>query len=455
MRVSTVRLAFVALVGLASAAPQGLVGVLLGGANKAPLPSDDPFYTAPSGYESAAPGAILRSRPVPSALSLFQTIPLNLKGAWQFLYRTTDSLGNPIATVTTVLVPNNADPEKLISYQVAEDSGGEINCAPSYTLQTGTNTTYAGTGGIEAALIAAALNQGWIVVSPDWEGPKSTFVAGKQAGYATLDSIRAALASGATTSVSSKAKVQMWGYSGGALASEFAAELQTKYAPEIPFVGMAIGGVTPNVENVFNTINKGPFAGLSAAGFLGLGNAYPDFGAFVQQSLKPEKADAFNQAGRQCFYADVKTYAGQDVFTYFKQGKTIFQDPIVQRTIKEGATMGLTGTPTMPIFVYKSVRDEISPIADTDKLVQQFCNAGVSIDYVREELGEHFTQAATSVGDIINFLIARFNGVPQSGCTTRTTFNDLLNSGNVATFGPALLQVLLNAVGVPLGPNHF
>jgi len=68
----------------------------------------------------------------------------------------------------------------------------------------------------------------------------------------------------------------MWGYSGGALASEWAAELQTKYAPEISFVGMAIGSVTPNVEIVFNTINKGLFAGqpgLSAAGFLGLGNA--------------------------------------------------------------------------------------------------------------------------------------------------------------------------------------
>lgn len=329
MKTSSIKFALFALAGLVSAAPKGLVGSLLGGGSKPIPPSDDPFYTPPIGFESAKPGAILRSRAVPSALSLFQLIPLNLKGSWQLLYRTTDSLGNPTATVTTVLVPKNADTKKLLSYQVAEDSGGEINCAPSYTLQTGSNTTYAGTGGIEAALIAAALNQGWIVNTPDWEGPKSTFVAGLQAGYATLDGVRAALSSGSLTSVSSDAKVQMWGYSGGALASEWAAELQANYAPEIPFVGMAIGGITPNVENVFNTINKGLFAGIAAAGFLGLGNAYPDFGNYVQQSLVPAKAAAFNQAGEQCFYADVVGYAGQDVYTYFKQGQDIFRGKLL------------------------------------------------------------------------------------------------------------------------------
>jgi hypothetical protein len=317
MRTSSIKVALLALAGLASAAPKNLFGRAI------PPPSDDPFYVAPSGYESSAPGTILRSRPVPSALSLFQTIPLNLKGAWQLLYRTTDSQGNPIATVTTVLVPKNADPKKLVSYQVAEDSGGEINCAPSYTLQTGSDTTYAGTGGIEAALIAAALNQGWIVNSPDWEGPKSTFITGKQAGYATLDGIRAALASGETTSVSSDAKVQMWGYSGGALASEFASELQSGYAPEIPFVGMAIGGVTPNVSNVLTTISGGLFAGIAAAGFIGLGNAYPDFGTYVQDSLIEATKDEFNQGGKQCFNADVKQFAFQDMFKYFKQGEKV------------------------------------------------------------------------------------------------------------------------------------
>jgi hypothetical protein len=281
MRSFPIKFALLPLAGLASAAPQGgVLGAIGGAVGKKPIPpSDDPFYLPPAGFESAKPGQILNSRPVPSALSLFQLIPLQLKGAYQLLYRTTDARGNPTVTVTTVLVPKNADPKKVVSYQVAEDSGGEINCAPSYTLQTGSEATYAGTGGIEAALIAAALNQGWIVSSPDWEGPKSTFVDGLGAGQATLDSIRAALSSENITSVSPQAKVQMWGYSGGALASEWASELQTTYAPEVPIIGQVLGGVTPNVTSVIDTINKGLFAGIAAAGILGLGSAYPDFGA--------------------------------------------------------------------------------------------------------------------------------------------------------------------------------
>jgi hypothetical protein len=116
--------------------------------------------------------------------------------------------------------------------------------------------------------------------------------------------------------------------------------------------------------------------------------------------------------------------------------------------------MGTHGTPSMPIFVYKSINDEISPIADTDKLVQQFCNAGTSITYVRDSFGEHFTQAATSTGDVLNYLTDRFNGVPIKGCVTRNAFNDALDPGAPGKLGVALTMVLLNALSVPVGPYH-
>lgn len=104
MRSSAIKIALLTLAGVTTAAPQGgVLGAIGGLVGKKPIPpSDDPFYTPPAGFESAKPGQILNSRPVPSALSLFQLIPLQLKGAYQLLYRTTDALGNPSATVTTV-----------------------------------------------------------------------------------------------------------------------------------------------------------------------------------------------------------------------------------------------------------------------------------------------------------------------------------------------------------------
>jgi hypothetical protein len=51
--------------------------------------------------------------------------------------------------------------------------------------------------------------------------------------------------------------------------------------------------------------------------------------------------------------------------------------------INNSATMGRHGTPGLPVFAYMSVGNEISPIADTDKLLQQFCDQGISVTYVR------------------------------------------------------------------------
>jgi hypothetical protein len=177
-------------------------------------PSEDPFYQPPPGYEDAAPGEILAYRKTPAKLAAFQKIPLNLKETWQVSYRSTDALGQPQVSVSTIIIPYNADYSKVVSYQIAEDAA-YINCAPSYVLQTGSNTTYAGTGSIEVLLMAGALSKGWIVSTPDWEGPQSSFIEGFQAGQSTLDSIRAALSSTSFTGIEPSADVQMWGYSGG------------------------------------------------------------------------------------------------------------------------------------------------------------------------------------------------------------------------------------------------
>ena len=177
-------------------------------------PSEDPFYQAPAGYENASPGDILAFRKAPAKLAAFQTIPLTVQEVWQVSYRTADALGNPQVSVSTIIIPYNADFSKVISYQIAEDAA-YINCAPSYVLQTGSNTEYAGTGSIEVLLMAGALKQGWVVSTPDWEGPASSFIEGFQAAHSTLDSIRAALKSTSFTGIKPSAAVQMWGYSGG------------------------------------------------------------------------------------------------------------------------------------------------------------------------------------------------------------------------------------------------
>lgn len=211
-------------------------------------PSQDPWYTAPDGYESASPGAILRNRTAPS--SVLQAVGSNCSAAYQLLYRTTASQGNATFAVTTVLVPQ--DPTTaLLSYQIPYDSA-YINSSPSYTLSQQVDSD-----------IKVALGKGYFVTVPDYEGPLASFTAGHMSGYATLDAVRATLNGADLYGLLDDTLYATWGYSGGALATEWAAELQADYASELSFAGSAMGGLTPNVTSVLETINMKISAGLA------------------------------------------------------------------------------------------------------------------------------------------------------------------------------------------------
>ncbi|KAJ3493172.1 hypothetical protein NLG97_g4902 [Lecanicillium saksenae] len=411
-------------------------------------PSDDPFYTPPSGFERAAPGAILRSRAVPNPLAILNLLPVKLHGAYQLLYRTTDTRGNPQATVTTVMVPENADTAKLLSYQIAEDAPW-INCAPSYALQGFNNPLNGVTGNAEIILMIAALKQGWIVNTPDYEGPDAAFSSGIQAGQATLDSVRAALASGNITGISSSARYQMWGYSGGSIASEWAAELQPSYAPELEFAGAAFGGLIPNLTEAALTMNKGPATGLIPSAILGLAAAYPNLDYLFDKVLVPSKAAAFKQAKNQCLAANAAQFAFQDMFTYSKYRlEDIFRFPEVLAALNETGYMGMHGVPKMPLYIYNGVLDELAPIAGSDTVVEKLCAQGAEIHYMRHLLSEHGVEAVTGIGGAFLFLKDRFDGVPlKGGCVTKTELQGVFTPGAVEVLGSIVVDALLALLG--------
>lgn len=101
-------------------------------------PSKDPFYDQPSNIGTYAPGEMIRSREVSNRLATWILLPesMNVKSVYQYLYRTTNSVGDPVAAAATLLIPHNSDPSKLLAYQTAYDSAN-IDCSPSYTLRYG------------------------------------------------------------------------------------------------------------------------------------------------------------------------------------------------------------------------------------------------------------------------------------------------------------------------------
>ncbi|KAE8381657.1 secretory lipase-domain-containing protein [Aspergillus bertholletiae] len=422
-------------------------------ANRSPVvpPSADPFYKPPSGYENTAPGTILRHRSVPNPIALIGPIKLRITAAYQILYRSTDNWDNATTAVTTVLIPENANTSRLLSYQMPEDSAS-VDCAPSYILQTGiTDSDIFSKGSIQSHtfLFRAALEKGWIVSIPDHEGPKAAYLANRRAGHAVLDGIRAVLDSAPFTGISPSASVAMWGYSGGSLASGFAAELQPTYAPDLDMiVGAALGGLIGDIEVVTYTINNGPFVGINFGGFNGIAHEYPDIAALYEEQLIESKKEEFYRANHNCFVANLIDYAFQDTFSYFKD-PNILGYPQMQQALKDN-NLGLN-PPTMPIFVYKGAFDQISPINSTEIVVSRYCAGGTVVNYKDVLTHEHAFLQMDGILEPLAWLEKRMNGdALDTHCSRTNELLPLSEPGSLGEIPPTVQGVVGDVVGTVL-----
>lgn len=342
------------------------------------------------------------------------------------LYRTTGAQGQPMATGSLVLVPKIASPRPhrpLVSYQVAEDSLA-LKCAPSYQLQAGVPPDNLVVQA-EVLLINGLLQHGWAVVVPDYQGPKSAYGAGVQAGQLTLDSIRAAESFAPAKLNGARTEVGMMGYSGGAIATGWAAELQPSYAPELNVKGVVEGGVPADLTVALKTLNGGIFGGYALAGALGAGRAYPELGQLIDSILTPEGKDLAKRFGQSCNMMIVL----QGFFKDIKKLSTIpepFEHPIAKKVLADNK-MG-QHLPSAPMFVYHSVNDELVPVKPVDDLVKSYCANGVRVSYQRDQLSEHIVLVGTGAPLALAWLQDRMNGKPaESGCKTTTHTSMLAN----------------------------
>lgn len=391
--------------------------------SSAPLPpSRDPWYKAPDGYVSKPPGSILRMRSAPGNL----TTKFNASEAFNVLFRSTDSRYQPSWAVTTILVPKSTDGQALLSYQIPYNSA-DVDSSPSYLLYS---ITASGLNGLILHDITTALNKGWYVNIPDHEGPLASFAASVTEGHNVLDSVRAALDT--DCGVSRDAKYAMWGYSGGSIASEFAAELQVQYAPELKFAGAALGGVVSNFTSVFSAVDGTPFAGLLPEGLLGITTQYAEAYEYLLSQLKtsgPYNKTGFLAAKDMSIEEAFVVYANQTIWDYFKDGEDILKAPAIQNMFNQEAYMGYHGTPQMPLLMYKAINDEVTPIDSTDALADRYCIVGVNIIYERNKIGGHVAEETNGDERALEWLSQVLSDTyDHTGCTIKDVVLNVTDS---------------------------
>lgn len=386
-------------------------------------PDEDPFYEPPQGYADAEPGTVLRSRDVRIG---FLGLIAQRVAATQLLYRTTNLHGDPEVAVTTVLLPAQRDPEMgcpLLSYQCAIDAVSS-RCFPSYAMRLGARPVGAFTQA-EYLLMAAALAEGWAVSVPDHEGCHGMWGSPREPGYRILDGIRAALGH-ERLGLARSAPVAMWGYSGGGLASSWAAELRESYAPELNVVGAVLGSPVGDPGSVARRLNGSFFAGLAALMITALTQVFPGAQRVVDEHATAEGTALLHVLHEMTTAQAVWRLRHADIGSYVDMSADELWDLPEVRHIFEETKLGKS-TPDVPVLIVQAVHDGIISVDDIDALVQTYEDGGAPVTYHRDRFCGHLLLHPLSAPMTLGWLRDRIANRPLNEHRTRTTWPTLLN----------------------------
>jgi hypothetical protein len=399
--------------------------------------NDDPaFYTAPEGtdLQSLAPGSVLRERDIPFHMS---GIPLPLT-VTQILYTTTNSRGEIEPNVTSVIHPPNGSHGQVFVYQSFYDTSNPVD-NPSRII-AGNQTLGGQTAGADLGMSAAPLLAGHPVILADTEGADANFAAGPVYGRATLDSVRAAQAS-ASAPVSDTDALGFFGYSGGAIASSWAAALMPSYAPELTdrTVGVAEGGV------LVNPVNNLTYAGdgLVWAGVVGfaLSALTQTYGIDIDQYLTPYGQTVLKDMASLSIIEAAARYPSLRWSDLAKpEYPTPESAPEVKKVIDE-INLGNAAAPQVPMFIGQGTGgniegtppdptlgtgDGIMVDGDVRAIVRQYCDAGTPVEYRQYDGLSHTMAMIPWYGEAVNWLKGRFDGAPVTdNCATVAPGNPL------------------------------
>lgn len=364
-----------------------------------PRPDPDPFYAAPADLAAHRPGDVLDVRVMPPLL-VFPGATVRL-----VKFRSTNSRGAPIAATTTIVTPAGHRPgAPLLSYQHFINSLG-TGCAISHKLYDADPNL-----ATSLPMLGMLLQQGWSVALPDHLGPQFAFGAGRLGGQITLDGVRALKRVPELALADSPAVLA--GYSGGGLATAWAAALQPSYAPELRLAGAAIGGAPMNLVSIARGLGNDPHPafGLAMAAAIGLEREYPD-----RVSVGPnlnKRGRALRDAMANSCTNDILAVGTGGRAHELASGPAVFDQPEAWSVVEENSVELYGGIPQTPIFEWHSPSDPLIPIQAIDNTNRRWCAGGARVQAVQVPALEHLTAAVAGAPAMLHWLEGRVRGEP-------------------------------------------
>ncbi|MEU7768764.1 lipase family protein [Nocardia sp. NPDC049190] len=359
-----------------------------------PTPDPDPFYAAPSDLAALQPGDVVRTRKIDTGFYL------GTEG-WQVAFRSTNSQNKPVLGMTTVLLPVGVKNPPLVSYQALINSLG-TQCNPSRSLFNGELQ--------DAVGAMLPIGRGWAISVPDYLGPTSAYGAARLSGMMTLDSVRAVRKVADLGLADSP--VAIAGYSGGGMATAWAAALQPTYAPDLQLSAVVAGGIPADLEQMALALGFAPHPGfgLAFAAAMGLEREYPD---------RLPISDQLNENGlwfREFTHDACRRFLlFHGIFRNAEQmaaSKNLMNSPEAHAVLRENSLRYFEGVPTAPTLFWQGRFDELTFFDPVAEVVDRYCKAGAPLQFRPHDIAEHMTTAVAGFVDAWNYVEARFRGEP-------------------------------------------
>jgi hypothetical protein len=236
----------------------------------------------------------------------------------------------------------------------------------------------------------------------------------------------------------------MLGYSGGAIATEWAAELAPKYAPDVNerMIGAAIGGVLVDpAHNLHYVEGTGFWAGVMAMALVGIARAF---------EIETELAPYLSTNGARIFH-EMQTVSIVNVLGQYPRMKwadLVIPDyptpeklPLFVQCANK-LIMGTGGRPTIPLFIGQGANgvlegapgdkkkigagDGVMIAGDVRTLARDYCAKGTKVHYEEYKALSHIWSVPIWLLDSITWIKQRFDGVPApENCSSILKGNSL------------------------------
>lgn len=346
--------------------------------------SDETFFTTASLGSTVSPGEVAKCR----MIQVFDAdFPAGTQ-AWQLVYRSKGEAGNAIAVSGTLLIPPApaGGIKGIVSVAsattgLADKVGNTASCAPSAGIPDG--------NAVVSHPVADYLGHGYAVAVTDYEGLRTPgphpYLVGRSAGQTMIDVARAAQRI-PYAGLAGK-PVAFSGYSQGAAASLWAAQLESTYAPELDVRGAYSGSAPVNLLAVLHSVDGALASGLMAYAIRTMDLQYPELGLY-------SRLDA---SGRSF----VDTYSGRclaamviDPGSWFQGWNALwkwFQNPLDDpRFVARANQNNVPATkPTVPLFMTHGDADGIVPMAPDKALAQGWQAQGANVQWFEVPGGTH------------------------------------------------------------------